>query len=182
MDLNVCRVLLVLLSAGKALESYAPLLLGRHTAVLIILHAHHAPPIRQLISRAAWYRLRTYFTKPITFQFCTPVCSVCENQLNGLNRQNERWREEAARQKARLPDLFKDTERPKWSKPSTTLVFLLNSKFMLTWRGFVGGLSAGKADNVGEMCLDTALDKATGSVTAKLKVLLSTGHTVPSHP
>ena len=79
---------------------------------------------RQLISRAAWYRLNTYFTKPITFQFGTPVCAVCEDQLNEANRQKERWREEAARQKARLPDLFKDTERPKWSKPSTTRVYL----------------------------------------------------------
>ena len=144
------------------------ILIGRPYAVLITLHAHHAPPMRQLISRAAWYRHSTYFTKPITFQFGTPVCSVCEDQLNEANRQQERWREEAARQKARLPDLFKDTERPKWSMPSTTHVFLLNSNFVFAWRGFVRGLSAGKADSVGEMCLDTALDKATGSVPAKL--------------
>jgi len=109
---------------------------------------------RQLISRSAWYRLNTYFTKPITFQFGTPVCSVCEDQLNLANLQKERWREEAARQKARLPDLFKDTERPKWSKPSTTRVFLLSSSFVLAWRGFVRGLSAGKADSVGESITD----------------------------
>jgi len=109
---------------------------------------------RQLISRAAWYRLNTYFPKPITFQFGTPVCAVCEDQLNEANRQKERWREEAARQKARLPDLFKDTERPKWSKPSTTRVYLLSSSFVLAWRGFVRGLSAGKADSVGESITD----------------------------
>jgi len=109
---------------------------------------------RQLISRAAWYRLNTYFSKPITFQFGTPVCSVCEDQLSEANLQKERWREEAARQKARLPDLFKDTERPKWSKPSTTRVYLLSSSFVLAWRGFVRGLSAGKADSVGESITD----------------------------
>merc|ERR1719357_1287143 len=109
---------------------------------------------RQLISRAAWYRLNTYFSKPITFQFGTPVCSICEEQLNQTNLQKERWREEAARQKAKLPDLFKDTERPKWSKPSTTRVYLLSSTFVLAWRGFVRGLSAGKADSVGESITD----------------------------
>eukprot|EP00090_Calanus_glacialis_P012504 TRINITY_DN21085_c0_g1_i1.p1 TRINITY_DN21085_c0_g1~~TRINITY_DN21085_c0_g1_i1.p1 ORF type:complete len:1287 (-),score=515.73 TRINITY_DN21085_c0_g1_i1:63-3923(-) len=109
---------------------------------------------RQLISRAAWYRLNTYFSRPITFQFGTPVCSVCEDQLNEANLQKERWREEAARQKARLPDLFKDTERPKWSKPSTTRVYLLSSSFVLAWRGFVRGLSAGKSDSVGESITD----------------------------
>jgi len=109
---------------------------------------------RQLISRAAWYRLNTYFSKPITFQFGTPVCSVCEDQLNLANLQKERWREEAARQKTKLPDLFKDTERPKWSKPSTTRVYLLASSFVLAWRGFVRGLSAGKADTVGESITD----------------------------
>ena len=51
-----------------------------------------------------------------------------------------------------MPDLFKDMERPKWSKPSTTRVFLLNNNFVLTWQG--------KAGSVGEMCLDAALDKA----------------------
>ena len=117
--------------------------------------------MRQLFSRAAWYRHSTYFTKPITFQLGTPVCSVCEDQLNEANRQQEGWRKEAAKQKARLPDLFKDTERPKWSKPSLLMCFL-NSNFVLAW--FVLGLSARKADCVGEMCLDTALDKATGSV------------------
>ena len=141
------------------------ILLGRPNAVLITLHAHHAPPMWQLISRAAWYRHSTYFTKPIIFQFGTPVCSVCEDQLNEANRQQEGWRKEAAKQKARLPDLFKDTERPKWSKPSL-LMCSLNSNFVLAW--FVLGLSARKADSVGEMCLDTALDKATGSVPAKL--------------
>ena len=90
-----------------------------------------------------------------------------EDQLNDTNRQKERWSEEAERQKTRLPDLFKDTEGPKWLKPSTTRVFPLNSNFVLTWRGFVGGISAWKADSVGKMCLDT------GSVPAKLKVLLS---------
>ena len=39
------------------------------------------------------------------------------------------------KQKSRLPDLFKDVERPQWSKPSTTRVFLLNSDFVLAWRG-----------------------------------------------
>ena len=105
---------------------------------------------RQLISRAAWRCLSTYFHKPITFQFGTPACSVCEEQVNAANLRRERWREEAARQKARLPDLFKDTDRPKWSKPSTTRVFILSSTFVMAWRGFVRGLSAGKSDGVCE--------------------------------
>ena len=81
---------------------------------------------RQLISREAWYRLNSYFSKPITFQFGTPNCSTCEEEHNEANLLKEKWREVAARQKARLPDLFKDVERPKWSKPSTTRVYLLN--------------------------------------------------------
>ena len=45
-------------------------------------------------------------------------------------------------------------ERPKWSKPSTTRVYLLNSGFVLAWRGFVRGLSAGKSEGVGEAITD----------------------------
>ena len=86
---------------------------------------------RQLISREAWHRLNSYFTKPITFQFGTPNCSICEDEHNEANLLKERWREEAAKQKAKLPDLFKDIERPKWSKPSTTRVYLLNSGFVM---------------------------------------------------
>ena len=109
---------------------------------------------RQLISREAWSRLNSYFTKPITFQFGTPNCSTCEEELNEANLLKERWREEAAKQKAKLPDLFKDIERPKWSKPTTTRVYLLNSGFVLAWRGFVRGLSAGKAEAIGEGITD----------------------------
>ena len=169
----ILKYVLFLLQVVTDYAAQQLILLGRPNAVLISLHSHHAPPMRQLFSRAAGYRHSTYFT----FQFGTPVCSVCEDQLNEANRQKERWREEAGRQKAILPDLFKDTERP-----STTRVFLLNSNFMFAWRWLVQGLSAGKTDSVGEMCLDTALDKTTGSVPTKLKVLLSTEHTVPPHP
>ena len=109
---------------------------------------------RQLISREAWYRLNSYFSKPITFQFGTPNCSTCEEDHNEANLLKEKWREVAARQKARLTDLFKDVERPKWSRPSTTRVYLLNSHFVMAWRGFVRGLSAGKADAVGEGITD----------------------------
>ena len=63
--------------------------------------------VRQLISREAWSRLNSYFDKPITFQFGTPNCSVCEQELNEANLLKEKWREEAAKQKAKLPDLFK---------------------------------------------------------------------------
>ena len=105
---------------------------------------------RQLISREAWYRLNSYFSKPITFQFGTPNCSTCEHNHNEANLLKEKWREVASRQKARLTDLFKDVERPKWSKPSTTRVYLLNSHFVMAWRGFVRGLSAGKTEGVCE--------------------------------
>ena len=106
---------------------------------------------RQIISREAWAKLSSYFYKtPITFQFGVKPCYVCEEELHEANAQREKWREEAARQKSRLPDLFKDTDRPRWSKPSTTRVFLLSSSFVLAWRGFVRGLSAGKAEAVGE--------------------------------
>ena len=106
---------------------------------------------RQIISREAWAKLSSYFYKtPVTFQFGVKPCYICEEELHQATAQREKWREEAARQKARLPDLFKDTDRPRWSKPSTTRVYLLSSSFVLAWRGFVRGLSAGKAEAVGE--------------------------------
>ena len=106
---------------------------------------------RQIISREAWAKLSSYFYKPtITFQFGVKPCYICEEEQNQAVIQREKWREEAARQKSRLPELFKDTDRPRWSKPSTTRVFLLSSSFVLAWRGFVRGLSAGKAEAVGE--------------------------------
>ena len=109
---------------------------------------------RQLISRDSWNRLQSYFTKPITFQFGTPNCSICEDELDAANMLKEKWRETAAVQKAKLPELFKDVERPKWSKPTTKRVYLLNSGFVLAWRGFVRGLSAGKSEAVGEGITD----------------------------
>jgi len=92
---------------------------------------------RQIISREAWAKLSAYFYKPtITFQFGVKPCYVCEEEQNQASIQREKWREEAARQKSRLPELFKDTDRPRWSKPSTTRVFLLSSSFVLAF-GFL---------------------------------------------
>ena len=48
-----------------------------------------------LIRRAAWYRLSTYFTKPITFQFGTPLCSMrqTDKKKGGGRRQQDRRQE-----------------------------------------------------------------------------------------
>ena len=73
-------------------------------------------------------------------------CALCKEELLQNQNQKEKWREEAVRQKGRLPDLFADIDRPKWSKPSTMRAYLLSSNFVLAWRGFVRGLSAGKGD------------------------------------
>ena len=73
-------------------------------------------------------------------------CATCKEEEVQNNNQKEKWREEACRQKSRLLDLFADLDRPKWSKASTKRVYLLASSFVLAWRCFVRGLSAGKGD------------------------------------
>ena len=93
------------------------LLIGSSDTVLISLHVHHAPPDQKGCLIQTQYLLHQ----------ANHLSVRHSSVFNETNRQKERWREEAARQKARLPDLFKDTERPKWSKPSTTLVFLLTA-------------------------------------------------------
>ena len=99
---------------------------------------------RQLISRPAWSKLRSYFKAPITFQFGSPVCAQCEQEVSAANLQKERWKEEAVAQKSRLPDLFSDRDRPKWSKKTTVKVFLLSTSFVAAWRAFIRGRLAGK--------------------------------------
>ena len=101
--------------------------------------------VRQLISRPAWHRVSSYFSRPITFQFGTPVCGLCEEELNAANLQKDQWKEEAAVQRARLADLFGDKDRPKWSKKTTVKVFLLSYSFVASWRCFIKGRLAGKA-------------------------------------
>ena len=58
--------------------------------------------------------------------------------------KKERSREEANRQKSKLPDLFTNTERPKWSKPTTKCVFLVSIEFVMAWKAFIRDMSSGK--------------------------------------
>ena len=62
--------------------------------------------------------MSSYFYKtPVTFQFGVKPCYICEEELHQATAQREKWREEAARQKARLPDLFKE---PRPTEPRDT--------------------------------------------------------------
>ena len=67
----------------------------------------------------------------LTLQFGTPVCGLCEEELNSANLQKERWKEEALVQRNRLMDLFGEKDRPKWSK-KTTLKVSLCSHFLFS--------------------------------------------------
>jgi len=104
---------------------------------------------KQLVSRQVWFLLCEYFHHPKTFQFGVKPCSLCREDESRAFIKKEKWREEASRQKSKLPDLFTNMDRPKWSKPTTKCVYLVSSDFVLAWKGFVRGMTSGKIE-VGE--------------------------------
>jgi len=100
---------------------------------------------KQLISREVWFRLCTYFHNPTTFQFGVKPCGLCKEEASKEFLLREKCKEEANRQKSRLPDLFAGIERPKWSKPATKRVYLISSEFVHAWRAYCKGISSGKS-------------------------------------
>merc|ERR1719391_877336 len=101
---------------------------------------------KQLVTREVWHTVSSYFHNPKRFLFGKKPCAQCKDEAGLAFIQREKSKEEAARQKSKLPDLFAHYDRPKWSKPSTKRVYLLSNEFVMAWRCSVRGLSAGKAD------------------------------------
>ena len=126
-----------------------------------MLHLKALPVVTKLHTRIRSYeskrgehtktRILTYYC--IIYDVClflgVKPCSLCREDESRAFIKKEKWREEASRQKSKLPDLFTNMDRPKWSKPTTKCVYLVSSDFVLAWKGFVRGMTSGKIE-VGE--------------------------------
>ena len=96
----------------------------------------------------AWWRLKSYFSSPVTFQLGEKPCSVC-------TEKRETWRLEALRQRTSLENLFLDIQRPSLTQPGSRKVFLVTAAFVKAWRDFVrgSGLRVSRLDNMSLLCV-----------------------------
>ena len=103
---------------------------------------------RRLVSQEAWWRLKSYFSSPVTFQLGEKPCSVC-------TEKREAWRLEALRQRNSLENLFRDIQRPSLTQPGSRKVFLVTAAFVKAWRDFVRGSGSRvtRLDNKSLLCV-----------------------------
>ncbi|XP_038078430.1 ubiquitin carboxyl-terminal hydrolase 48-like [Patiria miniata] len=93
--------------------------------------------LRKLVPVAVWERLKTYFPDTPEFNQDQEVCRACQVRDEEQQQDSMLRVMMAADQKAALPQLFNDRNRPSWDKKEVIEAFVVNRPFLERWREFV---------------------------------------------
>ncbi|XP_075461958.1 ubiquitin carboxyl-terminal hydrolase 48 isoform X1 [Ascaphus truei] len=94
---------------------------------------------RRLISEAAWYKLKEYFTKAPEFRYNQESCSQCKVLESEGEKHEALNKMMANEQKAALPNLFQDKNRPPWGNwpQEAAELYIVSQYFVEEWRKFL---------------------------------------------